>query len=86
MTILLPSILGRFWSFFQKMSIFWSKTHFYGQKKHKFSNFFHENTKKNQVVGSNGRGAGGNNGEWVRRDGKWVQLEEKLDQRPILNV
>ena len=50
------------------------------------SNFFHENTKKNQVVGSNGRGAGGNNGEWVRRDGKWVQLEEELDQRPILNV
>jgi len=56
-----------------------------GVSKHVSSgnNKIYENTKKNQVVGSNGRGAGGNNGEWVRRDGKWVQLEEELDEPPI---
>jgi len=35
------------------------------------SNQIYENV--GRVVGSNGRGAGGNNGTWVRKDGKWVQ-------------
>ena len=47
-------------------------------------NFFYENVGK--VVGSNGRGTGGNNGTWVRRNGKWVQEESAIDEPPVRNV
>ena len=44
----------------------------------------HENVGK--VVGSNGRGTGGNNGTWVRKNGKWVQEETTIDESPVQNV
>ena len=45
---------------------------------------FYENI--GRVVGSNGRGAGGNNGTWVRKNGKWIQEEQEIDEPPVQKV